>query len=545
MSPRNLLNIPIATWQWVDPLKCFLLIVILVIWGHCLEICKEQSNYKPELQQLMGLGSFVVTFVFSILIESIFTLIFAYVQGIFLLRGRGIPFHSIIIGGNPLRVSMTCFTMIKQKKQINIFQFLSYLGILVIYALSFSIGAYSTSTLGTPYTIDINPFKWIQAPTVITKELNNSMENAFDPSGLITYVQMNHLYSWTEITKDDINEIAFMPVRMRKSIKELDQNLNLTQDNKSNNQSYNDNLDKWKLEQVFNNVGMQYLASQCSANIIPSCEIDGREDVHVMAGKENQTISWRLCNLHYNTMNTSVQIDCNISIKGGIFPLVAFEFPAPTQQPREEYLSQVLIKKNELTELKEIKNNLLTIMEKSLSYPLSNADPITKNVAVQLASAWDCEPENVTCAQSKGTVATIRYVGALLDTTYTRYFVEISNNITELLKNNSLTTGFYRVSHRVCLGGTNPMQKIGLIIAIPLIIVIIGLLPLLYNNKLWWLAADIGNNYIAFIRSINPCGVNLNNELPECIARPGETKFKKTVRLNVKDNHIGLSSESS
>ncbi|RIB30301.1 hypothetical protein C2G38_2054267 [Gigaspora rosea] len=497
MSPRNLLNIPTATWQWVDPLKCFLLIVIIVIWGHCLEICKEQSNYKPELQQLMGLGSFIVTFVFSILIESIFTLIFAYVQGT-----------------------------------------------LVIYFLSFSIGAYSTSALGTPYTIDINHFKWIQAPTVITKELNDSMGNAFSP-GLITYVQMNHLYSWTERTKDDINEIAFMPVSITETIKELYQNLNLTQDNQSNNQSYNDNLDKWKLEKVFNNIGMQYLASQCSANIIPSCEIDGREDVHVMAGKENQTISCRLCNLHYNTMNTSVQINCNISIKGGIFPLVALEFPAPTQQPREEYLSRVLMKKNELTELKEIKNNLLTIMEKALSSPISNADPITKNVAMQLASAWDCEPENVTCAQSKGTVATIRYVGALLDTTYIGYFVGISANETELLKNNSLTTGFYRVSHRVCLGGTNPMQTIGLMIAIPLIIVIVGLLPLLYNNKLWWLAADIGNNYIAFIRSISPCGENWDNELPECIARPGETKFKKTVRLNVKDNHIGLSSKSA
>ncbi|CAG8748162.1 25588_t:CDS:2 [Gigaspora margarita] len=204
-------------------------------------------------------------------------------------------------------------------------------------------------------------------------------------------------------------------------------------------------------------------------------------------------------------MNTSVQIDCNVSIKGGIFPLVTLEFPAATQQPREEYLSQVLIKKNKLTELKEIKNNLLTIMEKALSYPLSNADLITKNVAVQLASAWDCEPENVTCAQSKGTVATIRYVGALLDTTYIMYLAEMSNNTTELLKNNSLMTGFTRVSHR-------------------------------------WLAANIGNNYIAFIRSISPCGENWDNELPECTTHPGETKFKKTVRLNIKDNHIGLAS---
>ncbi|CAG8494393.1 1427_t:CDS:1 [Dentiscutata erythropus] len=542
MSPRNLQNIPSATWQWADPLKSFLLIIIIVVWGHCLEICKEQSNYTPEFQQLMGLGSFIVTFAFSLLVESIFTHIFAYVQGIFLLSRRGIPFQSIIIGGNPLQVSVTCFTMIKQK-QISIIQLLSYLGTLVIYILSFSIGAYATSTLGTPYIMDVTPFKWIQVPTVLTQELNNSMYNAFVEDnflGAFTNIQMNHLFSWVERTKDDISEIAFMPLTITELIKGLEQNLTLNI--QSNNQYFNSGLAKWKLEKTYNNVDMQYLASQCSANIIPSCEIDGRESVYVMAGKENQTISWRLCNLHYNTMNTSMQIDCNISIKGGIFPLITFEYPSVTQQPREEYLSQVLIKKNELKELKEIKNNLFAIMEDVLLRPLNNSDPITKNVAIQLASAWNCEPENVTCAQSKGTTATIRYVGALLDTASVMYLAEISKNITELLKNNSSTTGFFRSSHRVCLGGTNPMQSIGLMIAIPLIIIIIGLLPLLYNNKLWWLAADIGNNYIAFIRSISPCGENWDNELPECIARRGETKFKKTVRLNVKDNHIGLSS---
>ncbi|CAG8752198.1 7568_t:CDS:2, partial [Gigaspora rosea] len=520
MSPKNLSDIPSANWQWADPLKSFLLIVIIVVWGHCLEICREQPNYSPEFQQLMGPGSFIVTFAFSLLIESIFTHIFAYVQGIFLLSRRGIPFQSIIIGGNPLRVSLSCFTIIKQK-QINIFQLLSYLGTLVIYILSFSIGAYATSTLGTPYTImEVTTFKWIQAPTVLTKELNASMNSAFIPDnfiGAVVNIQMNHLFSWVQRTKDDINEIAFMPMT-----KDLE--LNLTQSsNQSNTQSFNHALTKWKVEKVLTNVGMQYLASQCSANIIPPCEINGRESVYVMAGKKNQTISWRLCNLHYNTINTfintSMQIDCNISIKGGVFPLIIFEYPNVNQQPLEEYLSQ---------------NALLR--------PFNDSDPITKNVAMQLASGWNCEPENVNCAQSKGTAATLRYVGALLDSTSIMYFADNKDKLNELLKNNSSTTGSYRASHRVCLGGTNPMQSIGLMITIPLIIVIIGLLPLLYNNKLWWLAADIGNNYLAFARSVIPCGENWNNELPECTARLGETKFKKTVRLNIKDNHIGLSS---
>ncbi|KAF0518667.1 hypothetical protein F8M41_016715 [Gigaspora margarita] len=510
------------------------------IWS-IIEICKEHSNPTSEFRLLMSLGPFIATFAFSLLIQSIFTHIFAYVQGIFLLSKRGIPLQSIIIGGNPLQVSMTCFIILKQK-QISIYQLISYLATLVVYILSFSIGAYATSNLGTPYIMGTTSFKWIKAPTVITNELNKSMNVAFTQDGFlgaINNIQMDSLFSWVEKTKNDINEIAFMPIMMTKTINELTQNL--TQNNQSITHSYSNDLASWKIEAVFNNVNMQYLTSQCSANVIPSCESDGQENVHVMASKINQTISWQLCNLHYDTMNVSTQIDCNITIKEGIFPLITFEFPSSTQQPREEYLSQVLMKKKELTELKEIKNNLFTIMEDALSGPFSATDPITKNVVVQLASAWDCEPENITCAQSKGTVATVRYVGSLLESASNIYFARISKNITEFLKNTS-STGFYRYSHRVCLGGNNPMQSIGLMIAIPLITIIIGLVPLLYNNKLWWLAADIGNNYIAFIRSISPCGKNWNNELPEYIARPGETKFKKIVRLNVKDNHIGLSS---
>ncbi|CAG8587164.1 2988_t:CDS:1 [Dentiscutata heterogama] len=540
MSPRNPQDVLSAVWQWENPLKCFLLIIIIVVWGYLLDTCGEQPDYIPEIQKLMSLGSFIMSISFSLLTRITFSHIFAYVQGFFLLSKQGIPFQAVICEeSTPLRVLTACFIMLKQKHN-SIHQIISYLGTLIIYIASIIIGAYAASKLATPYIFYETSINWVQAPT---KGLNSSLYSAFTPEnsfGQFNEIQFNALSNWNTMTGVDGNEIAFMPMAIAKTIKELEQNL--TQNNQSNNQPSNNELTKWKLEKVFNNVGMQYLASQCSANIIPPCEIDGRESVHVMAGKENQTISWRLCNLHYNTINTSMQIDCNISIKGGVFPLITFEYPSANQQPREEDLSQVLMKKNELKELEEIKNNLFAIMENALLRPFNYSDPITKNVAMQLASAWSCEPENVTCAQSKGTAATVRYVGALLDTTSVMYLAEISKNITEFLKNNSSTTGSFRISHRVCLGGTNPMQSIGIMITIPLIIVIIGLLPLLYNNKLWWLAADIGNNYIAFARSISPCGENWDNELPECTARPGETKFKKTVRLNIKDNHIGLSS---
>ncbi|CAG8748168.1 25589_t:CDS:2, partial [Gigaspora margarita] len=98
----------------------------------------------------------------------------------------------------------------------------SHLNSLLLEEIHYDIGAYSISTLGTPYTIDINLFKWIQAPTVITKELNDSMGNTFDSLGIFTSIQMNHLYSWAKRTKDDINKIAFIPISMIKTIKELD-----------------------------------------------------------------------------------------------------------------------------------------------------------------------------------------------------------------------------------------------------------------------------------------------------------------------------------
>ncbi|CAG8546016.1 3634_t:CDS:1 [Gigaspora margarita] len=213
MPQRDFLNVPSATWQWLGPLKSLFLIIIIALWGYFLEKCGEQTNDTQELQQLMGLGSFIVTIAFSILIESTFSHIFAYIQGFFLCSKQGIPLRAIIIGGNPLRVSIECFYLLKQKS-INRYQLISYLSILAIYILSFGIGTYAVSNLGTPYIVNTTSFNWIQAPTTITEELNSSMLNIFaSENSLLPYsfVQFNSLSSWVEKTKTDITEIAFMP----------------------------------------------------------------------------------------------------------------------------------------------------------------------------------------------------------------------------------------------------------------------------------------------------------------------------------------------
>ncbi|KAF0420912.1 hypothetical protein F8M41_006888 [Gigaspora margarita] len=87
--------------------------------------------------------------------------------------------------------------------------------------------------------------------------------------------------------------------------------------------------------QIYNNVGMQYLTSQCSAANL-HCDINSQE--YVRNG-------W------------------------GLFPIITLEYPSYIRQPHEEDLSQVLARKNELSDLKEIKNNLFTIMEEALSRP--------------------------------------------------------------------------------------------------------------------------------------------------------------------------------
>ncbi|KAF0541898.1 hypothetical protein F8M41_005047 [Gigaspora margarita] len=63
-------------------------------------------------------------------------------------------------------------------------------------------------------------------------------------------------------------------------------------------------------------------------------------------------------------------------------------------------------------------------MKDGLSGTLNTIDPITKNAAVQQASAWCCEPKNITCPQSKGTLTTVRYVGALLESASIMYLHE-------------------------------------------------------------------------------------------------------------------------
>ncbi|CAG8587180.1 2989_t:CDS:2, partial [Dentiscutata heterogama] len=120
----------------------------------------------------------------------------------------------------------------------------------------------------------------------------------------------------------------------------------------------------------------------------------------------------------------------------------------------------------------------------------------------------------------------------------------LNNQSNSVDNNNSGSTGFFKVSHRMCLGGSNPMFSIGLMIAIPLILMIIELLPLLHRNKIWWLASDIGNDSFSLIRSIRPCGNEWENVLPECTARPNETHCIKKVRFSVKENHVGLLSDS-
>ncbi|CAG8610687.1 1219_t:CDS:2 [Cetraspora pellucida] len=275
MSHTSIHNLPSATWQWVDPLKSLFLIVIIVVWGYCLDICGGQPNYSLEIQRLMGLGTFFVTIAFSYLIQLTFSHIFSYVQGFFLTREQGIPLDSIVIGGSPLRVSIEFFNMLR-KKHISVT--MSYLIILIAYILSFGIGAYTTSNLGAPYIMETNSFKWVQAPTVLTKELNDSMYNAFVEDnffGPYSGAQFNAL-------------ITFLTKQFETELKE---NISIT------NQVNNDYLNQWKRENMFENVGMQYLASQCNVTVNLPCGINSSENIRVMANyiSENKSFYASLC----------------------------------------------------------------------------------------------------------------------------------------------------------------------------------------------------------------------------------------------------------
>ncbi|CAG8494415.1 1428_t:CDS:2 [Dentiscutata erythropus] len=487
MSPRNLQDVLSAVWQWGNPLKCLLLITIIVVWGYFLDICGGQPDYIPEIQKLMSLGTFIMTISFSLLTQITFSHIFAYVQGYFLLSEQGIPFQAIICeDSTPLRVLTACFIMLRQKHN-NIPQLISYLGTLIIYIASIAIGTYAATKLATPYIFYETSINWVQAPT---KGLYSSLNSAFTPEnpfGKINVIQFNALSNWNTMTAVDGNEIAFMPTIFTST----------TQLSKKFTDA--NGLVKWKLENGFNNINMLYLNSQCSANANAPCKFNVSETSYMKSNfnKENQTISWFFCSTEMIISSPiSMQMDCNVTIKEGIFPLAIVEYPS-IDKPRDEYLSQVLLRKNELSDAKEIKDDLFTILDQ---IEFNWADLISKNVAQQLYNSWDCE-QNITCAQNAGAETTM------------------------------------------CLGGNNPMFLIGLMIAIPLVLMIIELLPLLHRNKIWWLASDISNDSFSLMRSIKPCGNEWESVLPECTARPNEANCKKNVRFSTKENHVGLSSD--
>ncbi|CAG8729439.1 8346_t:CDS:2 [Gigaspora margarita] len=472
MSQGNIQNISPATWQWGNPLKCFLLIWIIVIWGYCLEICGAQSNYTPELQKLMSLGSFLITIAFSLLVQITFSHIFAYVQGFSLLSRQGIPFQAIICeNSTPLRVSIACFTMLKQKQSI--YQLISYLGTLMIYIASIAVGAYATSKMATPYIIYMTSSSWVQGPT---NELNSSLYSALtynNSFGKINEIQFNAMSNWLVITRGFVNEIAFMA-----TIFSFAQQLN------------------------FHGIKLY--------------------------SRENQTMSWLICNPDDLISPIHMQMDCNVTIKEGILPLAVVEYPS-TNQPRNEYLSQVLLQKNELSEARKLKNDLFSILQ--VVKPNNNL--IFRNIARQMYRSWSCE-HNIVCAQNMGASTTIRLIGAILETAFNIYPMENKLSLNEWIKN-STSTGFFKVSHKVCLGGNNPMFSIGLMLAIPLVLVIIELLPLLYNDKLVWLAANISNNCISLIRS-NPYENNYENDVSKRIARSNEICYMDRVKFSVKNN---------
>ncbi|KAF0518669.1 hypothetical protein F8M41_016717 [Gigaspora margarita] len=504
MSPRNPQDVSSAVWQWANPLKCFLLIIVIVIWGYLLGICGGQPEYIPEIQKLMSLGSFIVTISFSLLVQITFTHIFTYVQGFFLLSRQGIPFQAIICDeSTPLRVLTACFIMLKQKHN-NIYQLISYLGTLFIYIASIIIGAYATSKLATPYIFHETSINWVQAPT---KGLNNSLYSAFTPENSfrkVNEVQFNALSNLNTMIGSG-NEIAFMPTTFTLT----------TQLNRKF--ADGDGLVKWKLEKGFNNINLLYLNSQCSANSDAACPSDNPETgyIELSYDKENQTISWLFCAPGSKLIERiSMYMNCNVTIKEGIFPL------------------------NELSDAKELKDDLFTILK---IIEINADDLISKNIVKMMDYSWNCK-QDIACAQNSGAVATVKLVGAILETAFTIYPLENKLNLNDWIKNSG-STGFFKASHRMCLGGNNPMYSIGLMIAIPLVLMIIELLPLLHHNKIWWLASDISNNSFSLIRSIKPCGNEWENVLPECDARPNEAHCIKKVRFSVKENHVGLLSD--
>ncbi|CAG8768004.1 668_t:CDS:1, partial [Funneliformis caledonium] len=239
----------------------------------------------------------------------------------------------------------------------------------------------------------------------------------------------------------------------------------------------------------------------------------------------------------------SVRLDCPVTLKQGLFPRVISELPG--NSPRDEHLAEILLRKDELTDLGELLDELLDTMEKVFQRPSERTDLISINVIEQLVAGWGCRTGNFTCAQDKGASTTVRYVGALLEAASIMYPVDYLINVDELI-GNSTSTGTLTATHKVCKGGRDPMISVGLMISVPLLMIIVELLPLLFGNKVWWLASDIGFKHIALLRSTRPCGTKCKNDLidlPKCTTRPGEIPCQTIVRFSENDDHFGLSSD--
>jgi hypothetical protein len=535
MSSRSLQDVPIASWQWQDPLIRFILISIIFASGYLLEACGEQPDYSTELQYLVNFGSFILAIVVGILAQATLSHMFSYIQGYFLLKKQGIPLQAIMSGNQtPSRILSACYVIFKSgtkgdKEQRNnkVYQIFSYASILIVYIASVGVGGYASSKLGTPYVFYSAPIKWVQMPAIPDESVRISINNAFLPIGTIQY---SSLARWVEKTRG-VNEVAFMPITWSNSRKAIE----------DGNLRDADGLLKWRVETELNNINMQYLSAQCDVDLNPpSCNSDQIKRgslISVTANKENNTITWKICDLLNGT--GSVKLDCSVILKEGVFPRAVIAIP--DTEPRDEHLSEVLLRKNELNDLSELINELLTKMEEVFTRPSYNInnDFMITNVVGQLVNGWTCEARNVTCAQIRGSMISVQYVGALLEVAARIYPTDNKIDVNEWV-GNSTSTGSLTASHKVCIGGSDPMTSIGLMMAIPLVMLIIELLPILWNKKVWWLASDIGFKHIALLRSTSQNKI----DFPDSTIRPDENEtIKNTViRFNAdaKGGHFGL-----
>jgi hypothetical protein len=520
MSSRNLQDVPLATWQWRDSLIRLVLTSIIFTWGILLEVCGEQPNYSPELQYLMSFGSFTVAIILGVLAQSTLAHMFAYIQGYFLLKSHGIPLHAIMSGEQtPGRILSACLVIYKYKlnstneKYGKFYQILLYASTLFVYLASVGVGGYASSKLGTPYVYYSSPIKWAQVSTIPDEELRASLNSAFLPKnflGEISSIQFNSLARWYQMTAVNGKEVVFLP----KTYNNVDI---AVKDSK-----LKDDLLKWRVEVKYDNINMQYITAQCDVDQNPPCNTDQvvRGPIIVTkVSKENKTLSWDICNLPNGT--GSVRLVCSITLKEGIFPSTTIVYPENV--PRSEQLIEILLRKNEMKDLNELRDEMFATMENVFARPSYdvNKDIIISNVIQQLMNRWDCEARNVTCAQENGIAAAIRLFGARLESANILY----PANVNEFVEK-SASTGSVTVTHKMCIGGTNPILTIGLMLFIPLLMTIIELLPLLLsNNKAWWLASDIGFKHIALLRSTAKSNINL----PECTNRPNETADSQTV----------------